>query len=107
MAEKCAKQRDARAKCCCFTNINLLLFLPFSVPSSSLLPKLPFVVILKFCYHGYETSHFSFLFDVSLISRTSRSPTLESEKTGEGPGDEVGHAQKKRALGSRNCEHGG
>ena len=34
---------------CCFTKINLLLFLPFSLPSPSSLPKLPFVVIQKFC----------------------------------------------------------
>ena len=27
---------------CCFTNLNLLLFLPFSLPSPSSLPKLPF-----------------------------------------------------------------
>ena len=44
---------------CCFTNINLLLFLPFSLPSLSSFPKLPFVVIKKFCYHGNVTSHFS------------------------------------------------
>ena len=44
---------------CCFTNINLLLFLPFSLPSLSLLPKLPFVVIQTFWYHGNVTSHFS------------------------------------------------
>ena len=49
--------------CCCFTNnINLLLFSPFSFPSPSLLPKLHFVVIQKFCYHGNVTSHFSPLF---------------------------------------------
>ena len=30
---------------CCFTNINLLLFLPVSLPSPSLLPKLLFVVV--------------------------------------------------------------
>ena len=46
---------------CCVTNIDLLLFLPFSLPSPSLLPKLPFVVIQKFCYHGNVTSHFSSL----------------------------------------------
>ena len=28
---------------CCFTDINLLLFLPFSLPSRSLLPQLPFL----------------------------------------------------------------
>ena len=48
---------------CCFTTINLLLFLPFSLPSTSLLAKLPFVVIQKFCYHGNVTSHFSSLLD--------------------------------------------
>ena len=48
---------------CCFTNINLLLFLPFSLPSPSLLPKLLFVVIQKFCYHGNVTSYFSSLLD--------------------------------------------
>ena len=48
---------------CCFTKINLLLFLPFSLPSPSLLAKLPFVVIQKFCYHGNVTSHFSSLLD--------------------------------------------
>ena len=32
----------------CFTDINLLLLLPFSLPSPCLLPKLPFVVIQKF-----------------------------------------------------------
>ena len=45
----------------CFTNINLSLFLPFSLPLPSLLPKLPFVVIQKFCYYGNMTSHFSSL----------------------------------------------
>ena len=48
---------------CCFTTINLLLFLPFSLPSTSLLAKLLFVVIQKFCYHGNVTSHFSSLLD--------------------------------------------
>ena len=42
------KKCDARAKLL-FTNINVLPFLPFSfsLPSPSLLPKLPFVVIKK------------------------------------------------------------
>ena len=44
---------------CCFTDINLLLFLPFSLPSPSLLLELAFVVIQKFCYRGNVTSHFS------------------------------------------------
>ena len=44
----------------CFINVNLLLFLPFLLPS--LLPiKLPFFVIQKFCFHGNMTSHFSLL----------------------------------------------
>ena len=46
---------------CCLTNINLLLFSPFSFPSPSLLPKLTFVVIQKLCYHGNVTSNFSSL----------------------------------------------
>ena len=46
---------------CCFTDVNLLPFLPFSLPSASLLPKLPFVVIQTFCHHGNVTSHFSSL----------------------------------------------
>ena len=39
--KKFARKRDARASCC-FTNINLLLFLPFLLSSPSLLPELPF-----------------------------------------------------------------
>ena len=46
---------------CCFTNINLLPFLPFSLPSASLLPKLPFEVIQTFCHHCNVASHFSSL----------------------------------------------
>ena len=61
---------------CCFTNINLLLFLPFSLllPSPSLLPKLPFVVIQKFCFHGNVTSPFTSLL-VLFNSRRSIWPT--------------------------------
>ena len=57
---------------CCFTNINLSLFLPFSLPSPSpsLLPKLPFVVIQKFCYHGNVTSHFTSLLVLSNSHRS-------------------------------------
>ena len=44
---------------CCFVNINLLLFLPFSSPSVSSLPRLRTVVIQKFCHHGGVTPHFS------------------------------------------------
>ena len=40
---------------CCFA------ILPFSLPSPSLLLKLPIVVIRKCCYHGNVTSHFSSL----------------------------------------------
>ena len=54
----CKKREHVQS--CCFTNINLLL-LTFSLPSPSLLPKLPFVVIQKFCYHGNVTSRFSSL----------------------------------------------
>ena len=46
---------------CCFTNINLLPFLPFSLPSASLLPKLPFEAIQTFCHHCNVASHFSSL----------------------------------------------
>ena len=46
---------------CCFAHINLLFFLPFSLPLPSLLLKLPIVVIQKCCYHGNVTSHFSSL----------------------------------------------
>ena len=38
-----------------------IAFLPFSLPSTSSLLKLPIVVIQKFCYHGNVTSHFSSL----------------------------------------------
>ena len=44
---------------CCFVNINLLLFLPFSSQSMSSLINLPIVVIQKFCHHGSVTPHFS------------------------------------------------
>ena len=40
-AKKCTIKRDARADCCCFANLNLLLFLPFSLTSPSSLLKLP------------------------------------------------------------------
>ena len=46
---------------CCCANINLLLFLLFSLPSPSSLIKLPIVVIQKFCCHGNVTSHLSSL----------------------------------------------
>ena len=56
MAKKCAKNA-MHVQSFCFTNIviKLLALLPFSLPSSSLLPKLPFVVIQNFCYHGNVT----------------------------------------------------
>ena len=39
-AKKCTKKRDARAKLLFFiVNLNLLLFLPFSLPSPSKLPS--------------------------------------------------------------------
>ena len=52
----------------CFANIYLLLFLPFSLPSPSLLLKLPIVLIQKFCYHGNMTSLFGSLFRVEVDS---------------------------------------
>ena len=60
MAKKCAKKRDVRVKLL-FYKINLLLFLLFLLLSPLLLPKLPFVVIQEFCYHGNVTSHLSSL----------------------------------------------
>ena len=57
------KKSVMHVQSCCFTNINLLLFLPFSLPSPSLLPKLLFVVIQKSCYHGNVTSYSSSLLD--------------------------------------------
>ena len=59
-AKKCTKKRDARAKLL-FCSYKPIVFLPFSLPSSSLLLKLSIVVILKCCYHGNVTSHFSSL----------------------------------------------
>ena len=44
---------------CCCANINLLIFLLFSLLSS--LIKLPINVIQKFCCHGNVTSHLSSL----------------------------------------------
>ena len=46
---------------CCFDNVNLLLVLPFLLPSPSSLLKVPTVVIQKFCYHANVRSHFSYL----------------------------------------------
>ena len=45
----------------CKQALNLLLFLPFSLPPPSSLLKLPIVVIQKFRYHGNLRSHFSSL----------------------------------------------
>ena len=42
----------------CF--VNLQFSLPFSLPSLSLLLKLPIVVIQKFCYNSSVKSYFSF-----------------------------------------------
>ena len=60
-AKKCTKKRDAGAKLL-FCFLNFLLFLPFSLPSPSLLLKLPIVVIQIFCYHGNMKSHLFSLF---------------------------------------------
>ena len=53
-AKKCTKKR-------LFCQYKPIVFLPFSLPSPSLLLKLSIVVILKCCYHGNVTSHFSSL----------------------------------------------
>ena len=70
---------------CCFTNINLLLFLPLSLRSLLSLPNVPFVVIQKFCYHGNLTSHFSSLFRQVNSSGESR-PSYKGGGGGEGGG---------------------
>ena len=49
------KKSVMHVQSCCFA------ILPFSLPSPSLLLKLPIVVIRKCCYHGNVTSHFSSL----------------------------------------------
>ena len=59
-AKKFTKKRDAGAKLL-FCYLNLLLFLPFSLPSALSLLKVPIVGIQIFCYHGNITSHFSSL----------------------------------------------
>ena len=46
---------------CCFSNLNLLLFLPFSLPSLSSLLKLSIVVIQKFCNRGNMAAFFFFI----------------------------------------------
>ena len=61
LANKLLRNLQKSVQSCCFTNVNLLLFLPFSLPSPSLLLKLPIVVIRKCYYHGNVTSHFSSL----------------------------------------------
>ena len=71
---------------CCFPSINLLLFLPFLLLSTSFLPKLPFVVIQKFFYHGNVTSHFSSLFRQVNSSGGSR-PHTRGGGGGGGEGD--------------------
>ena len=43
---KNAQKSVMHVQSCCFTNINLLLCLPFSLPSPSLLPKLSFPLLL-------------------------------------------------------------
>ena len=50
---KMCKKRYARAKLL-LDYYKLIAFLPLSLPSLSLLPKLPFVVIQKFLYHSNE-----------------------------------------------------
>ena len=45
------------------------LFYCFFCRSPSLLPKFPFVVIQKFCYHSNVTSHFSSLLCINIVRR--------------------------------------
>ena len=59
-AEKCAKERDGRAKllfCLSIACVNPLLFLPFSLPSPSWLRKLPIYLTTtcsrKHCHRCY------------------------------------------------------
>ena len=65
----------------CFTNINLLLFLPFSLP---LLPKLPLVVIQKFCYHGNVTSHFFSLLTSQTFTANDKRQFVPRDKVSPG-----------------------
>ena len=53
---------------CCFANlhVNLLLLLPSSLPSPSLLLKLPIVVVR---YHGNMMSHFSFVLSYLTVDK--------------------------------------
>ena len=60
----------------------LFFFLPFSLPSTSSLLKLPIVVIQKFCYHGNVTSHFS-----SLLCNDKRESWDREENTQSSPWD--------------------
>ena len=46
----------------CFANYKPIVFLPFSLPSPSLLLKLHISVIQKFCYHGNVMSYTSPLY---------------------------------------------
>ena len=45
---------DGYVQSCCFANINQLVFLPFSLPSPSSLPKLP-ILLLRGEESGRET----------------------------------------------------
>ena len=71
--KKCTKKRDARAKLL-FCQSKPIAFLPFSLPSTSSLLKLPIVVIQKFCYHGNVTLHFSSLLlsNLGFLTKWSR-----------------------------------
>ena len=82
---KMYKKSVMHVQSCCFTNINLLLFLPLSLRSLLSLPNVPFVVIQKFCYHGNLTSHFSSLFRQVNSSGESR-PSYKGGGGGEGGG---------------------
>ena len=65
----------------CLTNKNLLLFLPFSLP---LLPKLPLVVIQKFCYHDNVTSHFFSLLTSQTFTANDKRQFVPRDKVSPG-----------------------
>ena len=60
-AKKCTKKRDAKLL---LSQSKLMAVLPFLLPSPSLLPKLPFVIIPKMGYHGNVSSLFSSLLQI-------------------------------------------
>ena len=66
---------------CCFDNVNLLLVLPFLLPSPSSLLKVPTVVIQKFCYPANVRSHFSSLLWTKRMWMPQNSSKIQFDKT--------------------------